>query len=66
MEMKKMNDDQLNQVSGGSVLSYQAKPGDTLETIARKYHVTIEQLMRWNNIKDPNVLMIGQQIRVIF
>ena len=34
--------------------------------IAKKYNVTIEQLVKWNNIQDPNILTVGQQLKVKF
>lgn len=40
------------------------KSGDTLGAIARKYGRTVKQLMKWNNISNPNSLSIGQKIRV--
>lgn len=40
------------------------KRGETLGGIARKYHVTTSQLMRWNGIKNPNKLKLGQKIRI--
>lgn len=43
---------------------YKIRSGDTLGAIARRYHVTTQQLMRWNNIRDPRRLRIGQRIRV--
>ena len=61
-----MNDDQLDQVAGGSILPYRVQPGDTLGTIAKKYNVTVEQLMKWNNIQDPNYLVVGQQLKILF
>lgn len=43
---------------------YRVKSGDTLGSIARRYRVTTSQLMRWNGIKNPNRLRIGQRIRI--
>lgn len=43
---------------------YKVKKGDTLGAIARRYRVTTTQLMRWNNIRNPKTLRIGQRIRV--
>lgn len=43
---------------------YRVKSGDTLGAIARKYRVTVNQLMKWNNIKSPNNLRIGQRIEI--
>lgn len=37
---------------------------DTLSKIARKYEVTVEQLKRWNHIKDVKKLYTGQRIIV--
>ena len=61
-----MNDDQMDQVTGGSVLPYVVQAGDTLSAIAKKYNVTLEQLMKWNNIKDPNILTVGQRLVIKF
>ena len=68
MSMNKlaMNDDQMDQVTGGSVLPYVVQAGDTLSAIAKKYNVTLEQLMKWNNIKDPNILTVGQRLVIKF
>ena len=40
--------------------------GDTLSAIAKKYNVTLEQLMKWNNIKNPDILTIGQRLVIKF
>ena len=64
MEMNKveMNDELMDQVTGGSILPYRVQPGDTLGGIAKKYNVTVEQLMAWNGIKDPNFIMAGAKL----
>ena len=66
MEKVAMNDELLDQVTGGSVLPYIVQAGDTLGALAKKYNVTIEQLMKWNNIKDPNLLTVGQRLVIKF
>lgn len=43
---------------------YIVKKGDTLTSIAKKYKTTINQLVKWNNIKNPNVIEVGQKLRV--
>jgi membrane-bound lytic murein transglycosylase D len=43
---------------------YTIKKGDTLGAIARRYHVTTTQIMRWNNITDPRRLSIGRRLRI--
>lgn len=47
-----------------TVIYYRVKSGDTLGAIARRNHVTTSQLMRWNGIKNPNRLSIGQRLRI--
>ena len=42
---------------------YTVKSGDSLYSIARKYNVTVNNLINFNNLKS-NVLSIGQQIRI--
>ncbi|WP_295939448.1 lytic transglycosylase domain-containing protein [uncultured Alistipes sp.] len=56
------NLDKKRQERTGTV--YTVKSGDTLGAIARKHRVTTSQLMRWNNIKNPNALRLGQKIRI--
>lgn len=40
--------------------SYKIKSGDTLGGIAKRNRVTVSQLMKWNNIKNPNNLSVGK------
>ena len=47
-----------------SATYYQVRRGDTLGGIARRYHVTVKQLMAWNRIRNPKSLRIGQRIRI--
>ena len=68
MTIKKaiLDDKQMELVSGGSVLPYTVKAQDTIESIAAENHCTVEQLMAWNNIKNPNMLAPGQVIKIKF
>ena len=61
-----MNDEQMDQITGGTILPYRVKPGDSLEEIAKKYHVTVEQLLKWNNMQKPGDLAVGQQLKIKF
>lgn len=61
-----MSDDMMNEVTGGTILPYVVQYGDTLGAIAKKYNVTVEQLMKWNNIQNPDILMVGQQLIIKF
>lgn len=44
---------------------YVVKKGDTLGKIAKKFKTTVEELVRINNIKNANIIHIGQKIRII-
>ena len=50
-----MTDNELDIVSGGTVLPYIVQEGDSLQSIASKYHVTVEQIMKWNNLSNANI-----------
>ncbi len=41
---------------------YTVVRGDTLSAIAKRYGVTIRQLIETNNIEDPNLIRVGQQL----
>ena len=62
MEKNMLNDEQLNEVSGGTKIPYVVVAGDTLTAIAQKNNVSLADLMRWNNIQDPNLIRVGQQM----
>ena len=47
-----------------STIYYTVKKGDTLGAIAKRYRVTVKQLMTWNRIKSANSLRIGQRLRI--
>ena len=43
---------------------YVVKKGDTLTSIAKKYKTSVKQLAKWNNIKNVNIIKVGQKLRV--
>lgn len=43
---------------------YTIQRGDNLSKIAQKYGTTVNQLAKWNNIKNVNLIYAGQKIRV--
>ena len=45
------------------LIEHQVKNTDTLYSIARKYGVTIKDLMEWNDKKDFN-LAVGEKIKI--
>lgn len=61
-----LNDEQMDQITGGTILPYRVQPGDSLADIAKKYHVTEEQLRKWNKLEEGAILQIGQQLKIKF
>ncbi len=45
-------------------ITYIVRKGDTLSGIARKFNVTVQYLVNKNSIKNPNLIYIGQIIRI--
>src|SRR4051812_12562037 len=43
---------------------YTVKKGDTLYTIALDHGLDYKDLREWNNIDNPNVILVGQQLRL--
>lgn len=43
-------------------ITYTIKKGDTLSAIAKKYNTSVEKLAKDNNIKNPNLIRVGQKL----
>lgn len=58
----------VNQKVGASKPStaqyYTVQKGDTLTKIAKQYGTSISQLVSWNKIQNPNLIFVGQRLRV--
>lgn len=50
--------------SQSTVTYYTVKKGDTLSAIAQTYGTTVNQLVSWNGIANPNLIVVGQKLRV--
>lgn len=48
--------------STGGKTYYTIQRGDTLWRIARRYGTTVQNLVSWNNIQNPNLIFPGQRI----
>ncbi|MBI4671870.1 MAG: LysM peptidoglycan-binding domain-containing protein [Chloroflexi bacterium] len=46
----------------GETETYIVKAGDTLAAIAAQFGVSLQELMRVNNITNPNVISVGQRL----
>ena len=60
--MNKITDEKLDQVSGGTIIPVIVKQGDTLEKYAKQFHCSVEDICEWNDIKDPNLICVGQKL----
>ena len=76
----KINDSELENVTGGagswqqyakgsfvnygSYVVYTVAAGDVLSGIAIRFGVSVSQIQQWNNIKNPNVISIGQKLTI--
>ena len=56
----------VNQLVGSKpkVEYYTVKSGDTLSAIAKKYGTSINNIVKLNNIKNPNLIYPNQKLRV--
>lgn len=43
---------------------YEVKKGDNLTKIAKKFNTTINELKKLNNIKNANLIFVGQKLRI--
>jgi LysM repeat protein len=43
-------------------ISYRVKPGDSLSKIAKNYRTSVGELQRINNIENPNLIQVDQEI----
>lgn len=61
-KMKKLSDEELEMVNGGTKIPYIIQNGDTLGVLSKKFNCSVEDICRWNNIKDPNKIDAGQKL----
>ena len=55
----------VNEILGvGKAEYYTVVSGDNLTKIAKKYGTTVNQLVAWNNIPNPDLIYAGQKLRV--
>ena len=71
-----IKDSELNEVSGGwkyanggyedygNYIIYIVAPGDVLSGIGERFGVSYMQIAQWNNIKNPDIISIGQKLTI--
>ena len=51
-------------VNYGNYIVYTVAPGDVLSGIGPRFGVTVAQIQQWNNIKNPDVISVGQKLTI--
>ena len=55
----------VNEILGvNNKVYYTVQKNDNLTKIAKKYGTTVNQLVSWNNISNPNLIYPGQKLRI--
>lgn len=60
--LERLLENQLDGVTGGTIIPYLVKQGDTLDKLAKKFHCTVDDICEWNEIKNPNLIAVGQKL----
>ena len=62
----KLNDEKLSNVNAGLIIDgveyCHVKAGDTLSEIAERYHVKMSDIMRVNNITNPDFIKANSML----
>ena len=48
-----------------STIYHTIQKGESLGRIAAKYHTTVEKIMKWNNISNPDKIAEGQKLKIL-
>ena len=48
----------------GNYIVYTVASGDVLSGIAPRFGVTVPQICQWNNIKNPDFIVVGQKLTI--
>ena len=74
--IKNINEEELENVTGGwhyangsyvnygNYVVYTVAPGDVLSGIGQRFGVSYMQIAQWNNIKNPDLISIGQKLTI--
>lgn len=54
----------VNEILKATSVNYTVKSGDTLSEIALKYNTTVDALVKLNNIKNKNLIYVGQVLKI--
>ena len=65
--LQEINSEQMEEAAGGAgsrYIIYTVVKGDCLNKIAHRYHVTVDDLVRWNRIANPHLILVGQKLKI--
>ena len=48
-----------------STVYHTVQKGESLGKIAEKYHTTVQKIMQWNNISNPDKIAEGQKLKIL-
>ena len=54
----------MSEITVTEVVVTHVEPGETLSEIAARYDVSVDALLQWNRIDNPDLLLVGQRIVV--
>lgn len=60
---KMLKEAKANNDGRGTLKYHKIRNGETLGSIARKYRVTVKQIMRWNNLRNTNI-RAGKRLKI--
>ena len=49
----------------GTTIYHTIQKGESLGKIAEKYHTTVQKIMEWNNISNPDKIVEGQKLKIL-
>jgi LysM repeat protein len=52
------------EIESVDTIQYEVAPGDTVGGIARRYGVSADDIVRWNNLRNANALSVGQRLTI--
>ena len=65
LRITESNVTQLSPIDDTIEVYYVVKNGDTLNGIARKFGITLNEILQYNNIPNPNLIFPGQTIKIV-
>lgn len=63
-EVGKITSDVNSRLLTPDYITYTVVKGDTLWSIAKRYGTTYKKIADYNNIKNPNLIYIGQLLKI--